>query len=473
MKILLARPVDKQIEKVEIWPPLGLGYLATALRKKHSVEILDCPKEKITYEQFADYIKIKNPEVVGFSFISVSLEPTKKCIHIIKQINPKIIVIIGGPHVSGTPRETLEYLLKEADFGFKGEADRGLPILLDRLSSGELYNLSEIPGLVWRNNSDIIVNPPYFIENLDSLGFPSWDLIRPDKYLDSFYLHPHIPPEIIRKNISSAPISVTRGCPYVCTFCCCGSVSGKIFRKRSISNIISEIKLLHDAYGVRMFMIIDDNLAFDKNFLKEFCKAFINLGLKIRWNVPLGLRLDNLDKETLRLMDESGCYYFAVGIESGSQRILDLMKKDLNLQMIREKVSLVKKVTKIKVGGLFIMGYPSETKKEIKSTIQFAKELSLDTAHFYFFAPAPGTQFFELFKKQSNLEQIDWGKGWGKAIPICPDSISIKELKRLYIYAYISFYIRIKIISNLIKYPIRFILKYITQSKLLLTEFLQ
>jgi radical SAM superfamily enzyme YgiQ (UPF0313 family) len=472
MKVLLVRPVDKQIEKVEMWPLLGLGYLATALRKNHSVEILDCPKEKMTYEQFAGYIKINNPDVIGFSFISVSLEPTKECIRIVKEINPKIVIIVGGPHVSGVPEDTFEFL-KEADFGFQGEADRGLPLLLDRLSSGALHNLSEIPGLIWRNNSKIIVNPPEFIENLDSLGFPSWDLIRPDSYVRSFYLHPHIPPEILEENNFSAPISVTRGCPYNCIFCGCGSVAGKVFRKPSITHIISEIKLLYDVYGVRMFMVIDDNIGFNNKFLKEFCLNLVNLGLYIKWNIPLGLRLDNLDEETLRLMDKSGCCYFSVGIESGSQRILNLMKKGTTLQMIREKISLVKKTTRIKVGGLFVLGYPSETKEEVKSTIHFARELNLDTAHFFLFAPAPGSELWDSFKKSGKLDQFDWSRGWGKAFAIPPDSISIKELKKLYIHAYLGFYLRPKIIFNLLRYPPSFILKYIAQSKLLLIDFLR
>ena len=472
MKVLLVRPVDKQIEKVEMWPLLGLGYLAAALRKNHSVEILDCPKEKMTYEQFANYLKVKNFDVVGFSFISVSLESTKKCICIVKRVNPKITVIVGGPHVSGIPKDALEFL-QEADFGFQGEADRGLPLLLDGLSSGTSQNFSEIPGLVWRNDSKIVVNPAEFIENLDSLGVPAWDLIRPGSYLKSCYLHSHVHPAIVRKNVFSAPLSVTRGCVYNCIFCGCGAVAGKVFRKPSTAHVISEIKLLYNVYGVRMFMIIDDNIGFDNKFLKDFCRHLINLGLDIKWNIPLGLRLDNLDEETFRLMDKSGCYYFSVGIESGSQRILDLMKKGITLQMTRENISLVKKTTKIKVGGLFVLGFPSETKDDVRRTIRLAKELPLDSAHFFLFSPAPGSQLWDSYKRSGKLDQFDWNKGWGKALSIPPDAISVKELKKLYIYAYISFYLRPKIFFNLLRYPPSFILKYIAQSKPLFIDFLR
>jgi radical SAM superfamily enzyme YgiQ (UPF0313 family) len=475
MKVLLVRPVDKQIEKIETWPPLGLGYLATALRKNHSVEILDCPRQKITYEQFDTYVRQSKPDVVGFSLISLSLISTKKSASIVKQINPKITVIVGGPTFSGAPRERLEYF-EEADFGFQGEADKGLPLLLDRLSSGTLHNLSEIPGLIWRNNSKIIVNPPEFIENLDSLGFPSWDLLALKDYPTSLLIY-YLISKNEWKNATYAPISIIRGCSYNCTFCGCGTVSGKAVRRRDIAHIIRESELLYDKYHVRMLMMIDDNLAFDKSFLREFCEGLIESGIKINWAVPLGLRLDNLDEETLIIMERSGCCYFAVGIESGSQRILNLMKKGTTLQMIREKISLVKKVTMIQVGGLFILGYPSETKEEIKSTIHFAKDLELDIALFYLFVPLPGSKWYEYLKQNDRLYEINWNKAWGKEIAFVHNSISMRQLNRQYIFAYLNFYLRIKIILNLHKrdpfFFLRFIIRFIGRIKSLLVEFLQ
>lgn len=146
MKVLLVVSVNELLQTSNVWPPLGLGYLATALRNEHSVEILDCLREKMSFEQFADYVQNAKPDAIGFSVYTVSFESTKRCVFLVKGINPDIITIAGGPHPSCWPIEILEEM-PNLDFAFQGEADENLPLLLRTLPSKE-RNLSNISGLI-------------------------------------------------------------------------------------------------------------------------------------------------------------------------------------------------------------------------------------------------------------------------------------------------------------------------------------
>ena len=250
---------------------------------------------------------------------------------------------------------------------------------------------------MWRDESgNIVVNKQQHIENLDSLEMPAWNLMGLNSY-------PKIPPTLLFKKQPFAPISVTRGCPFSCTFCA-AHIHGRKIRSRSIDNVLMEIDLLYRDYGIREFYIVDDNFTADKAMVKKFCSEIINRKYDIAFCNPNGVRLDTLDMEMLTLMKKAGWYYLSVGIESGSQPVLDHMKKRINITLVREKVSIIRKAG-LEVYGFFIVGYPTETLEDIKKTVNLALELDLIGANFSCFHPLPGTAIFEMLVQNGKIKR--------------------------------------------------------------------
>jgi anaerobic magnesium-protoporphyrin IX monomethyl ester cyclase len=444
------QPIRPSGKVVHIVPPLGLGYLASAIRDKHEVSILDCVKEKMSYDGFARHLQEVKPDVVGITSYSNTLSPVKKMLEVTRRFNQKITTVVGGPHPSGVVEKIFDHL-PEADFAFRGESEIGFPLLLDYVADdigakngvGKKAFLKEIPGLIYRNDNEVVANQPAFIEDLDKLGWPAWDLIKPDTY-------PLAPHGIYTKNTPIASVIVSRGCPFPCTFCAGSRVTGKKLRFRSMADVVREIEFLKQQYGVKEIHILDDNFTFKTEHVREFCHLVIEKGLNLSFSCPNGVRLDALDKETLILMKKAGWYLVTVGVESGSQRILNAMKKGLTLEKIKEQVSLIKNVG-LETYGFFMIGYPGETKEDIEATIRFAKELDLDWAFFGNFIPLPGTETYRQLAENGELASIDWDNLYvGGAVVYSPQGISPQELKKLQRQAFLQFYCRAEMMVNFI-----------------------
>jgi len=207
---------------------------------------------------------------------------------------------------------------------------------------------------------------------------------------------------------------------------------------------------LYTTHHIREFHIIDDNFTLDKEFAKKVLKEIIKLNLKISFSVPNGIRLDTLDKEILILMKNAGFYLISIGIESGSDRVLKMMGKHLLIKQIKEKISLIKKVG-LDAAGFFILGYPGETEKEIKKTINFSLSLGLLRANYFLFLPLPGTIIFQQLQKGGALGDVEYNK-LSFTSPVFTDNLSKTKLKTLQRQAFLKFYLRPKIlIKNILK----------------------
>ena len=439
MKVLLVSPINRTYV---VMPNLGLGYLAMALRKdNHEVKMLHCAKEKIGYAKYAEFLKKNRFDIVGFQVFSYDLDSVKEHVGILKGIDPSAHIVVGGPHPSSAPYHTMEYL-KGVDFAFQGEAEIGFPRLANRLSSGD-DDFNDIPGLVWRTESGIKANDREYIKDLNELEFPSWDLMDPREY-------PEAPHGAFAKNFPVAPMIITRGCPFLCTFCAGHTIAGREVRRRSISNVLKEVEYLIDNYGVKEFNIEDENFTLHKGLVEEFCNEILKRSLNISWNCPSGIRIDTLSKPLLALMEKSGCYSFGIGIESGSQKMLDLFKKNLTIKKIEEQMDLLKS-TNIKTTGFFLLGYPGENLEDIMQTIRFAKSLPLHRAQFNNFMPLPGSETYESLKGKGLLKDIEWKHFFVHDITYIPEGFSRKKLRRLRQRAYLEFYLRPMIVFRILK----------------------
>ncbi len=431
MDILLISPITNTHYTV---PPIGLGYLASAVRReKFSVSVLDCVKEGHNLDDFHEFISKTNFKVVGFQVFTCDLESVVHSIRIIRETYPDRTIIVGGAHPTCVGKEVFNDI-PGIDYAFCGEGEESLPLLLKRLLRNESIALDKIPGLFWKNQEEINSNKRVFLQDLDRLEFPAWDILRPDTY-------PENPQGAFFKNFPVAPIVTSRGCPFLCTFCASGVMMGRKLRMRSVNNVISEMKLLYDYYGIREFHILDDNFTFNPERVKDFCDKIKESRMKFSLSFPNGVRLDTLDKEMLELLHEIGVYAFTVGIESGSPKILRAMKKKLTPEVIEEKINLINEAG-IEPSGFFIVGFPGETREDIKQTIEFAKKLKIKRAHFSNFLPLPGTCETEKLKSEGKLGKVDSGRMFYSKIAYCPDGISPQELKELQKKAFLGFYLR-------------------------------
>ncbi|MDP2905308.1 MAG: radical SAM protein [Candidatus Omnitrophota bacterium] len=444
-RILLMKPIDS--EYYIIAPNLGLGYLASALKKDgHDVEIIDAARTRINFDGFRRYIRDNAFDMIGFQLYTYQLNSVKTLASIVKEVSPRTIVVVGGPHPSCEPEHTLNYL-SSVDFAVMREGERAVSKLMglsgDERRSGD--SLSKIENLAFRGQNGVKTNGLYLEEDLDSIPFPEWGLIDPNIY-------PNSPHGTFTRNLPAAPILLTRGCPFDCDFCGGSSIMGKRIRRRGIPNIMEEIKLLCGRFGVRELHIEDDNFSLKKEFVLEFCTALLKSGLNVSWACPNGIRLDTLDKEAVVSMERSGCYSFGVGIESGDDSVLKKIGKNLTTAQVREKIAMVKKNTSIKITGFFLIGHPAEGAAEIEKTIRFSKSLPIDKAAFCTLIPLPGTRVFQgwLKAKGITLGQINWDTYFGYSYKSGVSAIDENTLKKLHRRAIISFYLRPRIIFGLI-----------------------
>lgn len=440
MKILLVKPIS-DIHVVS--PPLALAYLASSIKKLKNVEvrILDCLLKKYSYEDFGKYLQHYQPAIIGFTSFTLEFKSALKMAAIGKSLNPDVKIIFGGSHVSNVPEDSLKN--KEIDFIFQAEAEEGFPKLIKELmKKNKKPNFKKIPCLGWKKKGKIILNSIKFIENLDKLDFPDFDLFEFSKYPKLYLVKEH----------PSAPIITSRGCPFNCTFCTAKQISGSKWRFRSAENIIEELKILKMKYNIREFQIWDDNFTLNKERAKKFCDLLIKENLNLIWWCPNGVRLETLDKELLIKMKKSGCYAIALGIESGSEKIQKDMNKNINFSHLKEMIDFSNKIG-MRTQGFFIIGYPTETRADILKTIKLAKDLNLKRTAFHLFQPLFGSEIYNKLKKEGkipknySIEQCDYSKA-----SILPKGFkNLDEVKKLQQKAILEFYLRPRIFFSFLR----------------------
>lgn len=441
MKITFLVPISLSKMPIVI-PNLGLGYLASALRARgHAVDIIDCNKEQLDFQGLAKRFRSNISDMIGIQVYSCDLAATRKTVSIIKEIEPGMRVVIGGPHPTALPEQSLRSL--GADFAIAGEALYSLPRLVDLLENEGEDQLSSVGGLVWRDGSTTRRNEQEYIKNVDDLDVPAWDLMDPRTY-------PPAPHGVFARAFPTAPFIVSRGCAFNCTFCAGTLITGPGMRYRSIDKVMEEIEILRHRYGVRELHLIDDNFTSKRSYVKEFCMRISSLDPPLSWSCPNGIRLGTLDRPLVEIMKKSGCYSVLVGIESGTQRILDHMRKRTTPDKIREKVDLLVDAGII-VTGSFIIGYPEETLDDIKETVRFAKSLRIQQADFNCFVPIPGSSIYQTLKEKGELDEDSWDLFLPYSVPYSPPGISRLILKRIHKRAFLTFYARPRIALGILR----------------------
>lgn len=408
-----------------IWPQTNLAYLAAMAPSNLKVEIIDCIAEKMNWPNFIKLLQEKKPRYVIGHVITSTASNDLKTFKEAKKNGAKTITM--GPHVTELPEMTLKQnpdmdfiMLKECDLTFKE--------LIENLENNQ-KDLSYIKGLAWRNkNQEIIINEPRpFIENLDDLPLPRHDLLPIKKYVFPFMAS------------EFTFVVAGRGCPFPCTFCRQPIMWSRKVRTRSAESLMKELKLLKKL-GIKNFIFHSDTFTINKDLVMKLCKMMIDEKLSLNW--ACNSRVDTLDEEMLRTMKKAGCWMIAFGFESGSQKILDLCKKNSTIDQGEKIAKLTDKVG-IKIYGYFIIGLIGETIETIQETINFAKNLPITFAIFHVASPYPGTEFYHQVKNGGWLTSEQWeDTNQGGASPIDYPQLSSKEIMKGIKKAYRLFYLR-------------------------------
>ena len=376
MKILLINPSSRFLIEEKAFPAMGLLYLSAYLKANGYKDI--------NFIDMNDFEKV--PDNIGADIVGVysntpQFPEANRIIEEIKIINRKrdAIYVLGGPHISGIPRD-----LPPGDIGVIGEGENALLEIVLRKEKGL--------------KQELIYHHPY-ITDLDSIPMLDRDIINIKSYK-----------YFINKELATSVIT-SRGCPFGCYFCS-NNAWGKSLRKRSPENIYKELEILKYQYGYRAFMFWDDTMTVDRKRLEYLCELMKNLDIIWRCNI----RSDTVDLSILRNMRNAGCVEAALGIESGSQKILNIVNKGETVEKHMRAVNYCHEAG-LRIKGFFIVGLPGENLESIKETENFLDEAKLDDADFSVYSPFPGSYIYNNREKFDISFKDDYEASWYKGKP--------------------------------------------------------
>lgn len=409
-KILLIAPpalTFKTYRDINPLPPMGLGYIASVLERMGiEVRILDCLLRGWNHEEEIDNLliriglsdlEIKNiisdfePDLVG---INCQFSRQHRIYHllfsIVKESTPKCITVAGGPHATVCPQEVLND--KNCDYLLVGEAEESFRSLIEALKKNNGF--STIDGLGWKVGDQLNFNPKLqFIEDLDTIPFPAYHLMGLDNYFGLNMSHG------TRHKKRFCPIITSRGCPAKCTFCSAHQVWGNRYRMRSVENVLEEMRLLKDKYGIEEIMFEDDNVTANPKRAKELFSRMVKEKFNFVWDTPNGVGIWSMDEEMIDLMKASGCIALNFPAESGSQRVLkDIIKKPLNLNKVKGLARYCEKIG-LDHSMFLVIGMPGEKITDMWGSFKFAAACGCYTPHISIATPYPGTQLYETCVK--------------------------------------------------------------------------
>jgi len=434
MKVLLINPPQiflRSAGSPVLFHPTGLAYVAAALEKEHEVRILDACAESrrgveivegkyclgLGFDEIAERIETIKPDAVGISVVfSANEYAGLKTASTVKSVDKNIVTILGGPHPTVRPVETL--LHPDVDYVVINEGEYTTPELIRKIEEGASHELQAVCGIGFKvENNPVLTEPRELIEDLDSLAFPARHLLPMELYHDAEKLgvksRELYNVAVDKRNARSTTIFSSRGCPFTCNFCSIHLTMGRRFRKRSAENVVKEIEEVVSKYGITHIDFEDDNFTFDKTRVRRICDLIIDKGLHITWSTPNGIRADIIDEDLVVRMKNSGCRRVFVAPESGVQDVVkNIINKNMSLEKVTEAVRLFAKHGII-IDASFVVGAvgkngESETKRDIFGTIVYAmklKRLGMNKAGFNIATPLIGTKMRE-YAEEANYVKV-------------------------------------------------------------------
>lgn len=417
--------------KIMGFPPLGIQTLAPVLRQSgHRVRMFDTCHPQMKLEHIAQAVAEERPNVMALSFLSTTTYLTVKDLAKRLKIGaPKIPIIVGGTFATGNA----DHILRDCPYIDCVGVGEGEELLTDYLN--HLDDPGAVAGLVWRNAGEIIRNAPRpMIQDLDQFPYPDRTSL-PIDYIESLPLDV----TAVLSLEKFCTMQTSRGCPYSCIYCDIPTLSKGKWRHRSSEHVLGEMQQLNDM-GYRSIYLTDDHFLINRKRINEICRGIIEHKLEFRWGCEG--RVDAVAVDQLPIMSKANCTFLAFGVEAGTQKVLDRLKKKQTLKQVEHAVSEAKRHGIARVHGFFIISSPGETEEDILESFRFAARLKLDTFGFNRLCAYRGTPLWQEYIDRGIIDDDrDWHK-WFKCSDIDPTVLPSARVNRLRMKGYALLFAR-------------------------------
>jgi len=427
--------------------PLSVTTVAAYLEQQGiKTEILDMNLHQEPYRLLRRFCAKLRPKVVGFTAITSHIYNAHKAATQVKEVDPQVVTVVGGIHVSAVPEDTLRRF-PMFDYGVLGEGEVTFLNFVRHVL--EASSPQKEHGLAYREDGQPVVNPPRGqIQDLDSLPFAAREKLEHSKYVGS-------PSNYLR--LPTTSIATTRGCPYSCTFCSKSVYGRQSLRHMSPERAVAELEHCIETLHIRNFKAVDDTMTVKKKWVMAFCELLLKKGLNLSWNASS--RVDAADLEMLKLMRRSGCFQIKWGPECGTEKSLKKIKKGITLEQSAQAMDMCRKA-RIESNASFMIGISGETVEDIEATIDFACKISPDVVTFTIMKPFPGSEIFEEGLAEGRIIHTVWDEYLHQGFALMKhDVLTDEELGRLFRRCYNRFYFRPRYWAKRVKWffkqPIR------------------
>jgi radical SAM superfamily enzyme YgiQ (UPF0313 family) len=420
MKVVLSTPPGKT---TELWPPLGLLYIASSVRakRKDEIKVIDAFCENLTGAELSDRLVKEKPDVFGINCSTHTFLGAVEMMKGLKSLLPETKVVLGGYHATfAADRIMKEYPF--IDYIIKGEGERSFPELLQRIEDG--VPPVDIGGISFFNDGRPVSNPFSLIEDLDSLPFPDRGLLHNVDYGYFF--------QNVRLTFGKfTTLCTSRGCPFKCTYCSCAEFSLRRWRPRSAENVLDEIETLHDQ-GYECCVFVDDNFTHRKKRVEEICDGIRDRKIKMQFYCEG--RVDGAPYELLRQMKGAGINVIYFGVESASQHVLDYYQKHIRPEQSVKAIQDAKSLGMIVVTS-YIVGAPNESKEDVERTIEMIRSTRPHGVQMNILDCLIGTPIWNELEAKSIVGKDDW-KTNHRIYEYLADGIPKEDLRKYVIDGY-------------------------------------
>lgn len=413
-----------------IQPPYGLLYLSAYLKQAgHQVRALD--GLRVSRDEIMSAIARNRPDIVGISGVSWNWHEAVDLARAVRSRFPQVRLAAGGAHVNAVRKEALEDC-PELDFAFYGDAEESFSRLVSTLASGG--RPEPMDGFAFRDGSGVVASEQdAIIQDIDGM-------LLPDR--GQFDIRAYRPSPPSYRRLPFTAVFGSRGCPGRCTFC---HTDSRV-RLRSARRIVEEITGLQRAHGIREVLFYDDNFTLRRERVLDLCELLQQNNIELSW--AANARIDRVDPEMLAAMKQAGCWRLLLGIESGSQRVLDRVQKGFTREQVEDAVAMIK-AAGIQTYGMFILGFPGETRAEAEETIAFMQSLDLDFVNVAALTPFPGTEIHAEVADEPGFKGYDMMNMYD--ISYVPETMTERELNDLLHRSMREFYLRVPYILGQVR----------------------
>ncbi|MFH1024273.1 MAG: radical SAM protein [Planctomycetota bacterium] len=405
--------------QVMAFPPIGIETLAPILRQRgHDVRMFDTGHPRMRETDIAGEVATEHPDVIAISFLSTTAYPAaRRMAGCLKAIASRTPIILGGVFATMNAERILADC-PAADAVGRGEGEDLLPDYLDHLADP-----GAVAGLVWRAGEGIVENAPRPpLSDLNRYPYPDRESL-PIDYIESMPLDV---PAILSLD-RFCTMQTSRGCPYNCIYCDIPSLAGGTWRCRSEEHVLGEMQQLSDA-GYRSIYLTDDHFLLNRKRINGICQGIIDRRLKFRWGCEG--RVDSVAIDQLPIMVKANCGFLAFGVEAGTQKVLDQLRKRQTLAQIEHAISEAKRNGIATTHGFFLVGSRHETEADILQSFRFAARLKLDTFGFNRLCVYRGTPLWKEYVERGIIDdERDWYK-WFKCSDIDPTILPSRVVNR-------------------------------------------